>query len=621
MRAAAEAREATPREEPAPYFTADEKPVGQAVRELRELLDAFVVAAAQGHNPGTVTAIAAAAGIGKTVELLRALLRHRRPGFVAWLSLPTHALCVEIAGKASGLGLRVRVALGRKADPGGTSLCRKPEIVEAVAHASLPVMTSVCRQEVGDGEIRRCEHYASCRYLAQFRPGEIDLVLVPHASLPFLSKLPKVPGELGLPPPSLLVIDERPVDTLLKADQSFTFDQLTAPRGLRDDQEAELRRVVVAVREAIEQGRDPRDAADEGTFTRVAGFEAMPPRQSDIWPSLPADEQRRRALALRSHPRRLIAEFLHILADTKDADRFSRRVEVRLALKGPDGVPRDRVLVHGRDRIDHRDAPVLLLDAAFDARQARTFFPDVKEHVIAVRRNCHVIQVCDNPCSKRRFLGRKDPSEEDLRSAAARREELGWIIEREVEHAEGRGVLVVMPAALERIMPVVPGADLAHYNSLRGLDAYRDHRTVICVSREQLPDRAAEALARALFGDDGAPLDLPGEYGEEIRGYRLRDGSRKGAKVMVHPDHRVQSLVESTREREIEQAVDRLRTVHRVVPARVLILTNVPIDITVDELVRWRDLVPSRIEVAMTRLRAGVLPLNPGWLADQFPDL
>ena len=54
----------------------------------------------------------------------------------------------------------------------------------------------------------------------------------------------------------------------------------------------------------------------------------------------------------------------------------------------------------------------------------------------------------------------------------------------------------------------------------------------------------------------------------------MRDGSSVAGKVLVHPDPRVQAVIEQVRERETAQAIDRLRLIHRTVPARVIVLSN-----------------------------------------------
>ena len=100
----------------------------------------------------------------------------------------------------------------------------------------------------------------------------------------------------------------------------------------------------------------------------------------------------------------------------------------------------------------------------------------------------------------------------------------------------------------------------------------------------------------------------------------MRDAGRSCVVVDVHADPRCQAILEQIRERESEQAIDRLRLIHRERPARVILLSNVVLDIAVDRLVTWRGLMPVRLAVAAARLD-GVLPLAPRWLTARFPDL
>ena len=138
--------------------------------------------------------------------------------------------------------------------------------------------------------------------------------------------------------------------------------------------------------------------------------------------------------------------------------------------------------------------------------------------------------------------------------------------------------------------------------------------------REQPPPLAVENMARSLFGADPEPLLLAGEYVPQMRGHRTKDGSRTAVVVQVHPDPRVQALVEQCREREIEQMVGRLRLIHRDHPARVLLLTNLPTALPVDRFTTWEGIMPDRMEQAIMRGH-GVLPLSHAELARVHSDL
>jgi hypothetical protein len=62
----------------------------------------------------------------------------------------------------------------------------------------------------------------------------------------------------------------------------------------------------------------------------------------------------------------------------------------------------------------------------------------------------------------------------------------------------------------------------------------------------------------------------------------------------VHPDRRVQAVVEQAREAEMIQAIDRLRLIHNEKRKTVYILCNIPLDLPVDELVTWKQLTGDR---------------------------
>ena len=75
------------------------------------------------------------------------------------------------------------------------------------------------------------------------------------------------------------------------------------------------------------------------------------------------------------------------------------------------------------------------------------------------------------------------------------------------------------------------------------------------------------------------------QYPYRERHYTTRGEGRPQVRVRVHPDPRVQAVVEQVREAEMVQAINRLRLIHSPRKKTVCILCNIPLGIPVDELV------------------------------------
>ena len=133
----------------------------------------------------------------------------------------------------------------------------------------------------------------------------------------------------------------------------------------------------------------------------------------------------------------------------------------------------------------------------------------------------------------------------------------------------------------------------SHFGGLRGLNHFKDLDAGITIGRNQPPVYVIENEARALFAHDPKPLQLLGSQPlpKVPVAYRMRDSSLKWSNVERHPDERIQAILEQYREREIEQDIRRLRTVHHQgQPKDYLILANLPLPtIVVDELISTRE--------------------------------
>ncbi len=103
------------------------------------------------------------------------------------------------------------------------------------------------------------------------------------------------------------------------------------------------------------------------------------------------------------------------------------------------------------------------------------------------------------------------------------------------------------------------------------------------------------------------------------KGYRTRDGKQRSVNVQVHPDPRVQKLLEQIRESESVQGIDRLRLLRdnrAGTDRQVFILSSVPVDVTVDHLWGWKRL---QSVLALVEEADGLLPLNPKHMMKRCP--
>ena len=124
------------------------------------------------------SAIAGAAGLGKTTEALERIVsptwQKRRTLFL----VPTLDLADELAGKAREIGIPTLVIRGRsQPDPvttGQSKMCAKSDMAEAVAALSGSISQSLCYKkatEIGKDDTQ-CPFYETCSYIRQEREAK-----------------------------------------------------------------------------------------------------------------------------------------------------------------------------------------------------------------------------------------------------------------------------------------------------------------------------------------------------------------------------------------------------------------------------------------------------------------
>lgn len=306
-----------------------------------------------------------------------------------------------------------------------------------------------------------------------------------------------------------------------------------------------------------------------------------------------------------------LSKLYRILVDDFRQERPSVRVHVVKGVKRC-GELHDIAFTH---YVDFRmpGEPTLLIDADADPLITSAILGPVEFVEIKPPMMAHVTQVTDTFCGRRKLT-------ED--SAAPRSIARIIALATRLANQRKRVLLAGYKPVIEAIHDAggIEGVSCIHFGNLRGLDAYKNFDAVIIAGREQTRAYRIEAIARSLFGGDdkAEPMVLPGGYQRVTRRYLTRDGHARFGPVDVHPDPRVQAVVEQGRECETVQAVARLRLVHRIKPAEVFLLSMMPVPLIVDQIVTWDELLPSKVEEAAQE-SGGVELLSPSEMARCHP--
>lgn len=239
--------------------------------------------------------------------------------------------------------------------------------------------------------------------------------------------------------------------------------------------------------------------------------------------------------------------------------------------------------------------PLLLLDADADKRLLNPLLDHRKIEYLEIhcQDNLHVTQLCSASVSATSL--KKSP---DLYLDLAVNWTKGKLLEGKKVKIGAAQLYTGNPnqdlQPHPKLVNLGDDVQFTHFGGLRGLNHFKNTEAGITIGRNQPPLHVIENEARALFANDPKPLQLLGSQPmpKVPVAYRMRDDSLRWANVERHPDERVQAILEQYREREIEQDIRRLRTVHHQGdPKDYFIMTNLPLPtIVVDELKTTREM-------------------------------
>ncbi len=574
-------------------------------------------------------------GVGKSDRARReasrflAEMRAAGDGRTIVFAVPTHKLGEEQARAferlpaARAAGLRAAVWRGREApDPEepGEAMCRDLEAVHAAQFVGVRVESAVCRSRKTN---TACPYYGTCGYQRQKR-SRADLWFVPHELL-FTEK----PAALGTP--AAVIVDENawtaglegvdgaPMDLALDA----LDEAVVVPSDVLGHETQRLRDVHRRVRAALDDQPDGplrRDAMLAAGLDVTTGQDghALSWRRvinPGLKPGMSAGE--RRALVKATVGNRAAmrcARFFGSLAALLEDGGPEASGWASLAQADTDA-GRVRVLrLRGRRRVAKGwHAPTLILDALLDVALVRPFWPSVQVTATLDARAPHmcVRQLTGRDWPKTALVPDEyaDAAENERRLKNSER--LRAAVLREVRATAGR-VLVIVQKAVEdywRQLGNLPNnLELAHHNAIAGRDEWGPApdragvRKLIVIGRTLPRPKDVERITEALTGA-AVTARASGRYERHSTATPLADGTFASAEADRHPDPLAEAVRWQICEGELVQIIGRGRGVNRTAadPLDVLVLTDRPLPLPVDETVTWEELMPSPADLMLSQ--------------------
>jgi putative DNA primase/helicase len=276
-------------------------------------------------------------------------------------------------------------------------------------------------------------------------------------------------------------------------------------------------------------------------------------------------------------------------------------------------------------------APILHLDATLRPELVQAYLPriDIGAPVAARQPYVRVRQIAGSPTSSRALTPAGDTSERDRKAAARRLRDLrAWIELRARQcHRPGQAVdllVVGQKAAIDalRAAGLPPRVEAVHFNALSGLDRWGGIGGMVILGRTLPAPRTVELLATALTGRVPVPNPEDAGWWYPMVERRVRLAADRSVPLAMeeHADPIAEAVRWSICEGELIQAMGRGRGVNRtaVTPLEIDLLTGVVLPVTVDELVPWSDLRPTRRDLMAL---SGIVLENAADMAACFPDL
>ena len=594
----------------------------EAQSKLDAILSGFFEDLAGGASPRA--AVRLTMGTGKTKQTIAHLKAYLTDKFQQSVEVyvPRHDLADEWEESLEGINARVihvYPRTGGKWDEETEAhthpiMCQRAEYVRDLEEKGHSIYGNACLSRTS-GE--QCSFFGNCSYLDQFRQSGDDLGventirIYTHASL-FLSR-----NEFERQAePDLVIIDEAFMSSAVSNMPSIPVGDVT--QHIRFDGNASLGFDLVECL-TKHQGdlsylRDKDIGAFEFNAVSVEGLNPATPFSADT-------TQSRNVRSAKQY--KALTKLLEIAAreiEDQGRDSFGQLVHDNRKTRNNNRKNDIVICEHKPIRVP-RSAPVLYLDATADPIITEAYLPALQYHQIDVHQLAVVSQVHDRTGSKNFWNSKIGPEQENLSEPTydPRHNDLASLIT--ILNAwvkAGESPLIVGNKDLCEFLRDHPkldaGVAVAHLCPCVVPMPMRIDQLYLLRAATSHQSMSIEQQARAVFGNSGNPLSYDDKENLPLDqvDYWLSKRSPHAPAAMTVPsfsDPRIEAVQKQIREAETVQAIARLRLVWADYQKRVFLLSNLPVEMPVDHLIEFNDLMPDRLEMEL--IRTGDLPLTP----------
>lgn len=559
--------------------------------------------------------IKAPAGIGKTEAVIEKICNMvMKDGAYIEVYLPSNDLAVEFKERI-GNDIAVNIIHGRTSEHAPEYHCIKRKSVGNLSKAGLGIPSLLCRNKDGS---KICAAHNDCNYLKQYKTKR-SVTIYNHKHL-FLERNNDEKNRK----PDLIIIDE----SFYKSSLDEVEIKMAEVEGLIVDDLIKRSLSTMLPYDYLKTKLDDPQQFVEDELSRLQN------ERNNLIGSITPTTLPEKTNKISKKAGRFYKSIILLETMRSDYERIEngklpiflyRREHNESFLKSSEEKEaeawhcvqkhKDLVRLFWGEEESKSLIPTVYIDADLDQTIANVFFKDIRLKTYAAKRNAKTWQLLSTTNAIKRFYNKQD-SERYIEQ-----------VQRQIEYAckkfkNDNGIKNVLIVTYKKLLDdnkfnIPENCHTIHFGDLRGLDIYKDCEACIVIGRFQLPYDAIDRNGIGLWHDCEEELLLKQHIVEE-RGYRIKNDKKLGIPVSLPKDPRLQALALQTRECETLQAIDRLRLMFNDEKKSILILSNVPLDIDIDQYVFYK-LSVNKINSILQKAENNVITLRSDTLFAQYP--